>query len=317
MTTTAGDVESTKAPWWTGFPPTTVHVDCGGAKHRVTWRRGKLVLEDHDLTAERALVALGGKPCTCVEVLEVWRASLDNRSGLDALRDGDDDTVEGIMGRLTFAEAVMRQEEQVGRLLPRLRLGPQAGGNLLRLVARGGTLRRALPFDLRFRLALAVVMRCSREWPARDVVMSVGHEVGALLEQKAARAVIDGMRSWRGRLAAHARVDVECHPAGERESPAVTGRAEAGGAAVSVCLPIRWLVDVWARGVEVVDGCFVVSVDGVYADGRVLDVRATRWERAEIAASVPVVSPAVLVRDEEGQWHLRWREPSAAAGTGA
>ncbi len=47
-------------------------MDCGGEAHRVTWRRGKIVLEAHDLTAERALMVFGGEMCPCMRVLEMW-----------------------------------------------------------------------------------------------------------------------------------------------------------------------------------------------------------------------------------------------------
>ena len=48
-------------------------VSCSGEQHRVTWRRGKVVLEDHDLGAEEAMLAFGGRPCACLEVLHRWR----------------------------------------------------------------------------------------------------------------------------------------------------------------------------------------------------------------------------------------------------
>ena len=47
-------------------------IDCGGEPHRVSWRRGKLVLEAHDLAAERALRVFGGEACPCMRVLEMW-----------------------------------------------------------------------------------------------------------------------------------------------------------------------------------------------------------------------------------------------------
>lgn len=59
--------------WCDRVPPATAIVDCGGERHRVTWRRGKIVLEDHDLDAERTLVLLGGAPCACLTVLDLWR----------------------------------------------------------------------------------------------------------------------------------------------------------------------------------------------------------------------------------------------------
>lgn len=61
-----------KPRWYDAVPEATATVSCGGEAHRVTWRRGKLVLEDHDLTAERAMVAFGGELCPCMRVLEVW-----------------------------------------------------------------------------------------------------------------------------------------------------------------------------------------------------------------------------------------------------
>lgn len=58
--------------WYDPLPEATATVDCGGETHRVTWRRGKIVLEGHDLTAERAMMAFGGEMCPCMRVLEVW-----------------------------------------------------------------------------------------------------------------------------------------------------------------------------------------------------------------------------------------------------
>lgn len=59
--------------WYDYLEPVTAEVPCGGATHRVTWRRGKLVLEDHDLGAELAMLALGGQASPCVQVLKMWR----------------------------------------------------------------------------------------------------------------------------------------------------------------------------------------------------------------------------------------------------
>jgi hypothetical protein len=41
----------------------------------VRWRRGKLLLDDHDLGAERALVGLGADRCACLELLGTWQES--------------------------------------------------------------------------------------------------------------------------------------------------------------------------------------------------------------------------------------------------
>lgn len=58
--------------WYDPLPETTAIVNCGGEDHRVSWRRGKLVLEAHDLNAERTMLIFGGELCQCMRVLEMW-----------------------------------------------------------------------------------------------------------------------------------------------------------------------------------------------------------------------------------------------------
>lgn len=48
-------------------------VECGGQSHRIAWRRGKLVLEDHDLGAEQTMLAFGGEMPACLATLQLWR----------------------------------------------------------------------------------------------------------------------------------------------------------------------------------------------------------------------------------------------------
>jgi len=61
-----------KHRWYDPLPEATATVDCGGAQHRVSWRRGKVVLEDHDLMSERTMLVFGGELCQCMRVLEMW-----------------------------------------------------------------------------------------------------------------------------------------------------------------------------------------------------------------------------------------------------
>ena len=61
-----------KPRWYDALPEATVSVTCGGEDHRVIWRRGKLVLEAHDLAAERGMLAFGGELCPCMRLLEMW-----------------------------------------------------------------------------------------------------------------------------------------------------------------------------------------------------------------------------------------------------
>jgi len=51
-------VSSGERRWFDDRPEVTAEIGCG-RQRRIAWRRGKLVLEDHDLLAERSLTALG------------------------------------------------------------------------------------------------------------------------------------------------------------------------------------------------------------------------------------------------------------------
>lgn len=66
----------TGTPWAWGQPEAAAEIACGGALHRVVWRWGRLVALDHDLSDERALVALGGEPCPCLEAFDAFSARL-------------------------------------------------------------------------------------------------------------------------------------------------------------------------------------------------------------------------------------------------
>ena len=62
--------------WYRQVPPAVLRLDCGGARHTVRWRKGRLVLLDHDLAAEVGLMALGAERPACLTFLERWRASV-------------------------------------------------------------------------------------------------------------------------------------------------------------------------------------------------------------------------------------------------
>ncbi|HVL80530.1 MAG TPA: DUF2087 domain-containing protein [Actinomycetota bacterium] len=58
----------------TPLPPLTVEVDCSGARHRLTWADGRLILDDHDLEAEEVATRLGGSAPYCLRVREAVAA---------------------------------------------------------------------------------------------------------------------------------------------------------------------------------------------------------------------------------------------------
>jgi hypothetical protein len=57
--------------WWLGQADAEAGVECGGAMHRLRRHAGELQAPDHDdIEGERALAALGGEGCRCVEIVD-------------------------------------------------------------------------------------------------------------------------------------------------------------------------------------------------------------------------------------------------------
>ena len=59
--------------WYEALAEVGATVECEGQQHRISWRRGKLVLEAHDLAAERTMEVFGGEACVCMRVLKLWQ----------------------------------------------------------------------------------------------------------------------------------------------------------------------------------------------------------------------------------------------------
>src|SRR6202044_795789 len=84
-----------------GLPSAIARVDCSGERHSIRWSAGDLVGLDHDdPEGERALAALGGTSCTCVDVLAAWSRQRDNPGLLTVLSRGTQDPIqaEGVPG---------------------------------------------------------------------------------------------------------------------------------------------------------------------------------------------------------------------------
>lgn len=62
-----------------GLPPLDLRVRCADQSHTLRWTAGTLTAVDHpDVDRERALVALGGDRCRCLDVLDGWQAHSDD-----------------------------------------------------------------------------------------------------------------------------------------------------------------------------------------------------------------------------------------------
>ncbi|MGH2897661.1 MAG: hypothetical protein ACRDMZ_03230, partial [Solirubrobacteraceae bacterium] len=294
--------------WYDGLPDVTAELLCGGHRHEISWRRGKVVLEDHDLLAERSLVALGSEPPLCVEVLDAWRR-LRGSGLLEELLDGDAVPIEELASRgLLHAEAVRRGTDLIagpGQILRGLLASTQRNIELERR-AWASTLLRALPAEFRRRLALAVLVELARHWhdeafrnAHREHVESALTATAGALVQRSARCRIPDLK-WYARVAIVARVLAPGEP------PRCSVRLDATGGAGTVSLPLGWFTDVWSRGLALVDGCFVTRCVGADAGAEALPVVAIRWERDGRDGARSVDVPAIVTRGDDGAWALRW-----------
>lgn len=170
--------------WYAGRVAVREPVDCGGATHHVTWRRGRLVLEDHDVAAERALRGLGADKAACIEILDTWR-ELNSRPALEELsrllhttgRPAGDDRLPGALGRVAALATVVRCQRRWSH--------PDFTGDARRIVgnaltARLGEAIKASLGDARRSTArrLRVRSRCEMLGPGETASLSIEVHVG-------------------------------------------------------------------------------------------------------------------------------------------
>jgi len=250
-----------KPRWYDPFPQTTANINCGGESHPVTWRRGRLVLEAHDLTAERAMLAFGGELCPCMRVLEMW----------------------------------VNQFRMASEQFLQLRnwLGPNAF---------------LAPEEFALIRQMAMLQSWERSWRAtfyfRD---KQGQLLADELKAKALPALRQYVNAWKPKTGA--RVVSGCHVGLVPSNQPATMAGSTDGVAmrVSASLHATWVVNVWARGVAVVDDAFVVRLRQA-ASLDDLGVDAARWEPTGSSGWSTVVAPARVRRatSASDEWRLEW-----------
>jgi hypothetical protein len=338
-----------RPPWHAAIGPATAILDWGDGKHRISWRRGKLVLDDHpDLGAEQAYVALGGDRCPCLDVLEAWDEWRQDPRVLATWGDPANAPFEPLTPPM---QAGWQGGRSPGNVLAALRArqratqsatfsamssppppggpGPPNPGAVHMQVRAGGrsahaagphpmtaeqraeirrqmeerhrvmwrdALRWALPEELVERLALSAAAGAVRRQAEQDVWSRWGGWVERAVSVRAAPAI----------EANRASVTAETWITRPGEVPALYGLIDGAGGWAAASVPGRWLFDVWAHGLALVSGCFVLDVTDWSEHPHRVRVLAARWERHLPAGSTPVVEEAIAVRSDETSWALRW-----------
>lgn len=292
--------------WCDGLPDVTAKIACEGREHRITWRRGKLVLEDHDLLAERSLVALGGTPPACLQVLDAWQRRRAIGLLPSSLLSEHDLPPAEVAYRRQRYEAHL--EVTCHRTLPaHFRVHFERWNRSERDRERRLwelALIEALPAAMRRALALSMLVAIERSWD--DDCAAQRRRTETLLADTANPLLEQSARQWRRNLKPYASFVVETDVVTPRDQPTCAGLLATDGGALLLRLPIAWFFEVWAHGAALVDGCFVLGRAGRAADARSFPVAAVRWERATAHTSRPVQAPALLTKGEDGAWGLRW-----------
>ncbi len=237
----------------------TATVACSGAEHRVSWRRGGLVIEDHDLVAERTMRALGAETPTCLRILTQWRQLH------------------------TWATSTELFAQMRARLGDEQLLGP------------GGL---AGPHEL------GLLLTWERAWRMSSYY-GEGHErlLQAHLQERALGPVRQHTAGWAEALGYRQSATVELKVLRPGQAPRVVGALDRYTARVTVGLGVRWLLEVWARGLAVVDDALVLEL---VPGHRGLRARAARWEWRDGGEARPAVATVSIGRRPDGSWARTW-----------
>lgn len=305
--------------WYDGLSPATAEIECGGQRHRVTWRLGELVVEDHDVLAERALAALGSDLPLCVEVLDAWRAMRDTEWVHEfLLRESTLSPSELALRKASrdlYVEGVQRSPRSPGGFSTNRARAPwqqQLEREAARRLERESrmwaiTLIEALSPATRRALALSVIVKVERRWHDDYHRLEHAGDVESALTAIAVPLFEQSARRWTQKnRKPSARFIAETSLVTPGERPTCAAWAGTGGAYAALSLPLSWFTDVWARGLGLVDDCLVLSLTDRPADDRELDVVALRWERGALGRSKCVEAPARATREGNGDWRLRW-----------
>lgn len=262
--------------WWAGVPGAETTVECGGSTHRVRWADGRLEAVDHDdAEGERALAALGGEPCRCVELLDAWARHADDLRVLVIASRGPGDVVAtgaGTAGLHGTAHGIpatvparpsrppMTRSGQVGWIAASLggasgriavSVGGPAGGGRFGQAGPDAELLGLLGLDggLPERLQASVIGAWAERLAGDDGrCRAAAPRLAAAVHGRAAA----GLRAWLGRP--DLVVDVALADAGQ--PPRLEWVA---GRRVAASLPFAWLEAVWARGLTTVMGRFCLT----------------------------------------------------------
>jgi hypothetical protein len=212
-----------------------VVLPCEGALHHAALHGDTLELAEHDVGSELPLLVFGGSLPPCLIYQEVWCSAFSD--GFFASWAADPDGARINRDREEWYENYWESwpsEPAAARAL----FGPALQGQLAVEVARAWVASRGPdgPGAMWTWVRRAITMRARSAFVASLASVHAHRRPDALVP-----------------------VAISVTPAGP---PRIHGRLATERSRVELTLPIEWLWTVWARGLAVVDGRFVLGVDG-------------------------------------------------------
>jgi hypothetical protein len=231
----------------------SVAIPCRGGHHHARVTDGRLVLDDHDVEAELALLALGAELPECLVHAAVWHHAVADAAFLLAWADDVED--EGLR---------TAREDWEGNYWESWPMEPPAGRVLF-----GPRLQRAL--------GLAAARQAAADADAGR--LEAWFALQRATQTRARRAFVRSLASVDAHRRPDALVPVRIRIDPAADAFAVSGRLARSASAVELVLPATWLWTVWARHGGLAGDRFVVAC----ADGADLAVtwRPTGRPQAE------------------------------------
>jgi hypothetical protein len=295
------------SPWWAAFGPVEAQVACGPGQHTVLWADGTLHAVEHpDAEGELVLAALGGEATPCLDLVRTWERHTDDLVVLALAPRSADDLI--TITTAEIDELAQRRHPASWRLshIARLKQGQFPGGGSFatgrvsgsaappgrvmiggaptRLVQEGDQSRHellrllALGTPLQLRLSGAVAHAWSRWGPQAARADRARPALTAALTGRVGPTAA----RWLG-------IDlpqVEASLYSGSGWGAIELDSSADDIRLKVALPVSWLAWVWAPGLAVVDGHFVVSVQhAAWPSARVLAISAPGRAPVELTVS--------------------------------
>jgi hypothetical protein len=232
-----------RGDWFTGITVGTARVECGGESHVLRWREGRFSALAHpgaDLEAERALAALGGEPCPCLELRDAWeRHAADPRVLVLGPRHQD--------SRLAL------EHQQ----LARGRRGPSRPGSAPRPGPTSDAAIRSV-LDLDSPLPHLFVATVAAALAAQTGDAGLGPRLHAALYGR----LLASIHRWTDQTP---ELELVMGAGGDGDGDGVAGDGEnrslvrQSQETLAARLPFDWITEVWARRLDVVDGEFTLA----------------------------------------------------------